>query len=191
MKTVAVLSCIVLAAGIAGAQGNYNIIKRQARDAVGQTQSASQGQPTPARPPSSAPAPASPNPAPVDPVLAATLQNIADLRHDFDALSAGFGPKSLTNDLATAATGTKASTESIAKLAGDLQSILSGNDKASAQHQKLAQSVHAAFNGAHLSSTQKQSIENDVQKIFQGAGVPAEKATAVLDDLKAVENETK
>src|SRR5438128_11369499 len=119
MKTVAVLSCLLLAAGIAGAQGNYNVIKRQARDAVNQTQSASQGQPAPAKPAPSSPSPASPSPAPVDPVLAATLQNIADLRHDFDALGAGFGPKSLTNDLATAAAGTKASSESIAKLAGD------------------------------------------------------------------------
>src|SRR2546430_543690 len=120
MKACIALLCALCVSGTTFAQVNYNAAKRQARDAVTKTENASQGQaPQPSQPPPSTPPPAAQNPAPEDPRLAATLQNIADLRHDLDALSAGFGPKSLTNDLATAAVGTKASTESVGKLAGD------------------------------------------------------------------------
>jgi len=194
MKTLIVSICILFAGVIAHAQINYNAAKRQAHQAVDKTEAVSQGQsaPTQPAPPSSPSAPsAAASAMPDDPMLKATLQNIGDLRHDFDALSAGFGPKSLTNDLAVAALGNKASAATIDKLAGDLEAALSGNDKLGAQHPKLAQHIHAAFNSARLSPTQKDSIEKDVQKMFQAAGVATEKTTAVLDDLKAVENETK
>ena len=185
MKTFIVLFCALSMSEAAFAQINYNSAIKQAHNAVNQTESASQGSTRPIQPPPQ-------NSLPMDPALAATLQNIASLRVDLDAMSANFTPKSLTNDLVAAASGIKKPTEaSVAKLTGDLQAAIAGNEKMRTQHQKLAQNIHAIFNSAHLSPAQQQTVENDVQKILSDGGVSPEKISAVTDDMKAVANETK
>lgn len=184
MKTLIVLFCVLSMWGTAFAQINYNSAIKQAHNAVNQTEAASQGSTRPIQPPAQ-------NSVPMDPALAATLQNIASLRTDFDGLSANFAPKSFTNDLASAAMTIKASAASVANLAGDLQTAVSGNEKMHTQHQKLAQDMHAIFNSAHLSPAQQQAVESDVQKILTDGGVSPEKISAVADDMKAVANETK
>jgi len=192
MKVFAVLFCAVSIIGAAFGQ-NYNSAVKQAHNAVNQTESASQGSTQPTQPPPSAQPPSSQNPAqPMDPTLAATLQNISSLRADFDAMRGNFTPKSLTNDLMSATVNLKKpSADVVANLAGDLQTAIAGNEKMQTQCQKLAQDVHAIFNSYQLSPTQQQSVENDVQKILQDGGVASDKISAVVDDLKAVANETK
>lgn len=194
MKKFIALTCALFMATAVFAQVNYGAAIRQAHTAVNQTESASQGstqpmQPQPQQPASVPPAQGS---QPMDPVLAATLHNIANLSADFDQLTANTPPApAFTNDLATAANEAKASPTTVAKLAGDLQTILGGNEKLRPQHQKLAQNIHAVFNSSHLSATQQQAMATEVQKILLDAGVPAEQAAALDADIKAVEDETK
>ena len=98
-----------------------------------------------------------PPPPPPSPALQATMQNIANLRDDFAALSkttdtnsADVLKLSLLNNLAAAAQGTKPSQNSISKLGDDLTTAITGKEKLRAPQPKLAQYVHAAFNGCLL-----------------------------------------
>ena len=86
MKASVILAVTLAFAGTAPADVNYNLAIGQAKRAVNQTTAASQGGAAPASPPASAAPPAQPAP-PANPELAATLQNIADLRADLDALA--------------------------------------------------------------------------------------------------------
>ena len=169
------------------AQVNYNSAIQQAHNAVNQTEAASQGHQAPMMPQQ----PQAQKPVTSDPVLAATMQNIASLHGDFDAMSGNFTPKTFTNDLAAAAMAKKPSEDSVLKLARDLQSAMGGNDQLMAQHQKLAQDVHAIFYSSHLASAQQEMLENDVQKMLQGGGVASDKILAITNDMKTVADETK
>jgi hypothetical protein len=184
MKTFIALFFALSVPCVTFAQINYSIAVQQARRAGDQSAAASRGnapQPAPAQ-----------NPPPMDPALAATLQNIANLRSDFDGLKTNVAPdRSFTNDLASAAKETKASAASISKLADDLQAAIAGNDKLRPKHQKLAQDIHAIFNGAHLSSEQVQMVYDDVQKILQDGGTPDDFTANLLDDIKEIAKETK
>ncbi len=188
MKAPAILFCAMLAAQAALADP-YSAALRQARTAA----NAGSGQ---ENPPPTTPPPQ--NNAPPNPALQATLKNIVDLRNDLTAISTETGTNrlaalksSLTNHLATAAQGAKASLESISKLADDLSAALAGNGKLRAQLTKLAQFAHAIFNGSQLTETQQKMIFEDVQKILTGAGVPPEGASGVVEDFKAIVTETK
>jgi ABC-type transporter Mla subunit MlaD len=152
MKTLIALFCALSMSALA--QINYNAAIGQAHKAVNETEAASQGSTRPMQPTQPQPQ----KPVATDPALAATLQNIASLRGDFDAMNANFAPQFFTNDLASAAAGTKASTSSVAKLAGDLQAAVGGNEKLFPQHEKLAQDIHAIFNSSHLDPTQQQAV---------------------------------
>ena len=187
MKTFIALFFILCVPCVTFAQVNYSIAVQQARRAGDQSAAASQGNaPHPAQ---SAPAQ---NPSPMDPVLAATLQNIANLRSDFDDLKTNVAPgRSFTNDLAAAAKETKASAASVLKLADDLQTAIAGNDKLRPKHQKLAQDIHAIFNAAHLSPEQEQMVHDDVQKILQDGGASDDATANLLDDIKEIAKETK
>ena len=145
----------------------------------------------------SPPAPSQTNPQP-DPVLEATLRNIASLRADFAALgklaatnSAATQKQSLMNDLATAAQGAKPSPASVSKLADDLVTAMAGKEKLRTPQQKLAQYVHAIFNSSHLSPAQQQKIFDNVQKILQSGGASPDDATNVVNDIKTIATETK
>jgi hypothetical protein len=145
-----------------------------------------------------APAAATPAPAPTDPVLAATLKNIASLQADFAVLTAAATntvtadqKMALLNDLAAAAQGTKAAKASIQNMADQLIAILPGKKIAAAQQTQLARYVHAAFNGAHLNAAQQQLIFEDAQKILVAAAVPAADAARLVELLKAAAAETK
>lgn len=188
VKTFIALFCALSVPGAAFAQINYNMAIQQARHAGDQSAAASQGNaPQPAQP-----APSAQNPPPMDPALAATLQNIANLRSDFDGLKTNVAPgRSFTNDLAAAAKETKASAASVSKLADDLQTAIAGNEKLRPKHQKLAQDIHAIFNGAHLSSEQEQMVYDDVQKILQNGGASSDETQNLLDDIKEIAKETK
>ncbi|HEY3931964.1 MAG TPA: hypothetical protein VGM58_06290 [Verrucomicrobiae bacterium] len=188
MKTFIALFFVLSVPCVTFAQINYSIATQQARRAGDQSAAASQGN----APHSTQPAPPAQNSPPMDPVLAATLQNIANLRSDFDGLKINVAPdRSFTNDLASAAKETKASTASVSKLADDLQAAIAGNDKLRPKHQKLAQDIHAIFNGAHLSSEQEQMVYDDVQKILQDGGTPDDVTANLLDDIKEIAKETK
>jgi len=195
MKTAIALFCAVLAANSLRAD-IYTEAKRQARDAATKVSNADQGK-TAFPTPSSPAAPSPNNPAP-DPVLEATLRNIANLRADFaglgnatDTNAVATQTQLLMNDLAAAALGAKPSPASVSQLAGHLTTAFAGNEKLRAWQQKLAQDVHAIFNSSHLSPAQQQTIFDDVQKILQNGGAPAADTTNVVNDIKAIAVETK
>lgn len=144
-----------------------------------------------------APAPAPATPAPADPVLQATLKNVAGLQTDFAGLikaadKADPAQKtSLLNDLTQAAQGTKADADTVKKLAEHLAAALAGQKKlVAAQQTKLAREVHALFNSAHLSPAQQQTLLTDIQKTLTDAGASADAVVDVVTDLKTVVTQT-
>jgi hypothetical protein len=186
MKMILLLLSGCLLAGVARADVNLSIAKEQAKRAAG-TESA----PPAARPPS-APPPST------NPALAATLQNVTDLRGDFAAISAAADVTAaaeqrvaLLNHLAAAAQGNKASSANLRKLADDLIAALAGQKKVSPETVKLARVVHALFNGAHLTAAQQEILLNDAKKSFTVADVSDDAAAKVLEDLKTIAAETK
>jgi hypothetical protein len=90
-----------------------------------------------------------------------------------------------------AATGTKASADTIAKLIGDLQTAIAGKPALRTQYQKLAQYLHAVSNGAHLTPAQFQVISDDMERILENGGASYEAATYVIQDIKVLARETK
>jgi hypothetical protein len=198
MKASVILAVTLAFAGTAPADVNYNLAIGQAKRAVNQTTAASQGGAAPASPPASAAPPAQPAP-PANPELAATLQNIADLRADLDALAqaadaqAGDDQRAplMTHLSAAPAHDKKAPLASVKKLAGHLIAAVSGRKNLAAQNANLARDLHALFNGAHLSATQQQALLDGAKKILAGAGVPADAADNVISDLKQIAAETR
>jgi flagellar motor protein MotB len=189
MKTAAALFCVLFLADSVPAQGVYNMAKQQAKNAAA-SESRNQQAIDPSGQSPSAP-PAQNNQQP-DPALQATLQNISNLRADFDDLGSGrTNTVPLQNDLTTAAQGARPSTETVTKLAEDLAAAVSGNKKLQAQQQKLAQFCHALFNSSHLSAAQQQSVLDAVKKILSEGGVSEDDVTKVIADLKAVATATK
>ena len=187
MKTVIVFS-VVLRLTLATHAQNYGAAINQAHRAVTKTEAASNADPDAQSQAAAASQPAQP----MDPALAATLQNISKLRADLNCLGTNSTPPpALTNDLMAAAVGTKASAETIAKLIGDLQAAVAGKPALRSHYIKLAQYLHAVSNGAHLSPAQFQAISDDVEKILGNAGVPYEATEALLEDLKHLARETK
>ena len=191
MKVSYLILSGLLLAGLAHAQ-NMSIARDQARRAAAQTTERSGGgQPATGQNPNGA------QTAPADPVLAATLQNIAGLRADFTALSAADETTaveqrgSLLNHLSAAAQGTKASAANVRKLTTDLINALTGRKKISPQTQKLGGIIHALFNGAHLSASQQETLLTDVKKILTDAEVSAGDTDKIVEDLKAIAAETK
>ncbi len=189
MKISATLFCALLLAGPVFAQGVYNMAKQQARNAVASEEKNQQAIGSSGQ--SSSAPPAQNNQQP-DPVLQATLQNISNLRADFDDLGSGrTNTLPLQTDLTTAAQAAKPSLEVVTKLAEDLAAAVSGNKKLQAQQQKLAQFCHAIFNSSHLSAAQQQSVLDAVQKILSDGGVSDDDASKIINDLKAVATATK
>ena len=180
MKTLSTLACVLLLAGSVSAQ-NLNIAKQQAKRAAG-TDSV----------PAGGSSPAAPNAPPPDPVLMATLQNIANLRADFQNLDTnGTNTLALKNDLSAAATGTKASPATIAKLAENLADAVVGNKKLQPHLQQVAQYTHAICNSSHLTAAQQQAVCAGVEKILTEAGVSAATTDKVVASFKTIAAETK
>ena len=93
--------CALLVVDSASAQGAYNIAKQQARNASAQE---AQHQQAIATTPTSVPGMAQPAAPQPNPALEATLQNIANLRADFQRFDSNPTNKlPLINDLAAAA----------------------------------------------------------------------------------------
>ena len=192
MKLFVVLTVLFAFVGSALADVNYYLGKQQAKRDVSQSD-AQQGI-TPAQPQS----PAAPQAPPTDPALVATLQNIANLRADLDAINqatdaqAGAEQRAslMTHLSAAAAHDKKATSASLKKLAGHLIAATSGNKKMAAQNAKLARDFHALFNGAHLSATQTQTLLDDVKKILTDANVTDADADNIVGDLKLIATET-
>ena len=189
MKRLVALFCAVLAVNAALADP-FSTALRQARNAANGG-SGGDTSPSESTPPSQ-------NNPPPNPVLQATLQNIADLKDDFAVIAGATGTNSLTalksslvTHLAAAAQGAKASQASVSKLADDLSVAIAGNEKLRAQLPKLAQFAHASFNGSQLTDAQQKMIFDGAQKILTGAGVSPDGAAGVVEDLKAVAGETK
>lgn len=137
---------------------------------------------------------AQPRPAPAqpDPVLVATLQNIASLQTDLAGLETNPGKKQPSiNDLTAAGLNARASEKSISKLAGDLSGALSGKALPEDQLKKLAQNLHAIFNSSHLSQAQQQTVLDAIRKTLMAGGASSDDAATVVADAKAVAAETK
>jgi hypothetical protein len=192
--------CLLLMAGNLMGQNYYKAVQQAHRDSAQndaeqqRIANASGGAGAAGAP--GAPAPAAP--APTDPALQATLKNVSGLQTDFATLIASndkpdSGQKvALLNDLSQASQGTKASSDSVKKLAEDLAVALAGQKKLTVPQQtKLAREIHALFNSSHLTPTQQQTLLTDVQKILTDAGAPLDAAVDVVTDLKAVVAETK
>jgi len=190
MKPFLLMAVAVAFVGQALADVNYDLGKKQARRDVNQSNEQQGIAPGPSA------APAAP---PLDSALAATLQNIADLRADLDALNqapdaqAGADQRSsLLNHLsAAAAPGKKASAGAVKTLAGHLIGTLSGKTRLTAQNAKIARSLHALFNSAHLTDVQQATQLAGVEKILTAAGIPAADAAKVVGDLKQIAAETR
>ncbi len=198
MKIFAAIVCLLFIAGSLFAEP-YSAAIRQAKTVTANASKTRQNLPDDGSSPAQ-PAPTTPvqnNPAP-NPALEATLQNIADLRANFDALSRLTDTNaiariksSLAGNLTAAASGAKPSSPSVSKLAEDLTKALAGNDKSLSKHQKLAQDLHAIFNSSHLSTVQQQEIFDSVGKILQNGEVLPDDVTNVVNDIKTIATETK
>jgi len=187
MKTVLVLSGVLGLALAASAQ-NYGAAINLAHKAVTKTENASNADPD-AQSQNSAPPPQAAQP--MDPALAATLQNIAHLRADLIDLSTNATvSEALTNDLISAATGTKPSADTVAKVIGDLQAVLKDKPALRGHFQQFAQYLHASANGAHLNPAQFAMISDNLEKILEDGGAPYAATEDLLDDLKHLERET-
>ena len=187
MKAFVAGFLFVTLAGTTLADVNYSLATGQAKRDANQN-NAQQGVK-----PSQPQTPSAPQPPPVNPALAATLQNIADLRADLDALSqAADAPSgddqraSLMTHLSAAAQDKMASVTSVEKLAAQLVAAASGRKNLSAQDAVLARNIHALFNSSHLSATQRQTLLDAVKKILTDAGLPGDEADSVVNDLKQV-----
>ncbi len=198
VKTCIAAGCLLLVAGSVLAQ-NYYMATQQAKRASAQND-AEQQRIQGAAGPGAAPAatPATTPAAPLDPKLQATLKNIAGLQSNFAVLTAaGDSPDpaqkiSLLNNLSEAAQGTKATPDSVKKLADDLMPSVTGKKKlGAAQQTRLARDVHALFNSAHLTATQQQTLLTDVQNLLTDGGAPLDNAVDVVTDLKTIAAETK
>lgn len=202
MKAPAVVFCALLVAGVAHADP-YNIIKQQAHRASDantaeqqRIQNASGG---PAQSGAAASAAPGASTTPMSPELQATLNNINSLQANFTAFSSSASEKpdpaqkvSLLNNLSQAASGKKAPSEAIKKLADDLMVAVSGKKKfAAAPQKKLAAEVHALFNSSHLTDVQLKTMFDDVQKILTEAGATLDDAVNVVTDLKKIAEATK
>lgn len=160
--------------------------KQQARNAAGSESSA--GQPVTAHP-TTPPPPASSQP---NPLLEATLQNIENLRYDFEKFDSNpTNTQPLINDLTAAAQSAKPSPVSVSKLAGDLAMAIPGKEKLRGPEKQLARDFHAIFNSSHLSLAQQQTIFDDVQKILKNGGASSGETDNVINDLKTIARETK
>ena len=134
MKTFIALGCALFVAHVALADPNSAAMALARKVAAKSQAAANQTDETPQpaqRPPQ--PAPSAPPP---NPVLQATLENIAGLRADFVALGSLTDTNLTTaqklpllNDLATAAQGTKPSQKSLSQLGDDLASAIAGKEK--------------------------------------------------------------
>ncbi|HEX3856133.1 MAG TPA: hypothetical protein VHY30_02420 [Verrucomicrobiae bacterium] len=186
MRTFIASFCALLVAHFASAQGAYNMAIQQAHNAA-----ASENKNQHAIDSSSQPAPTPPNSSNPNPALEATLQNIGNLRGDFENFADGqTNRQPLINDLTAAAQGAKASPADVSKLAEHLGEV-AGNKNLQPQNQKLAQSVHAIFNSSHLSVAQQQAVCDGVQKILQDGGASSDDVANVINDLKTIATETK
>jgi hypothetical protein len=142
--------------------------------------------------------PGSASPTPIDPVLAATLQNVASLQADLAGFNNFTGQKpeptqkiTLLNNLVAAAQGKKPASATVQKLANHLIAATLGKKKMSALQPKLARAIHALFNGAHLNAAQQQTLLDEVNKILTQAGAAADETAAVVADLQAIAEATK
>jgi hypothetical protein len=197
MKLVAIFSCAAFAVGTAMADP-YVMARQQAVRASDQNAAEQQRIQQLAGPAAAAVTPPPASAAPMDPALAATLQNVADLRADVAAFNAATNAEpdtvqkiSLLNNLSAAAQGTKPASGLVKKLADDLIAAASGKKIPAAQQTKLARDVHALFNSSHLTSAQQQMLGDDAQKILTSAGASADDAASVVADLKAIAAATK
>jgi hypothetical protein len=195
MKTFTALFCLLFVANGVLADVYSSAIRQTKNVTANAGNTRQDNPPSPTQPPPALPAQNNPPP---DPVLEATLQNIAGLRADFDAFgdqadtnSAAAQKPSLMSHLTAAASGTKPSPASVSKLADDLMTAMAGNEKLRPQHQKLAQEVHAICNNSHLSPVQQQKIFADVQTLLQNGGVLPDNATNIVNDIKTIASETK
>ena len=204
MKTATLLFCgLCLVITVTALADPYVISKQQAHRAADQASSDPQNPPPPPGLPArgryaAPPTAAAPSAAPVDPALAATLQNINDLRADLDALNAVTNGEpaavqkvSLLNHLSAAASGTKPSSASVQKLADHVVAATTSRKTPAAQQTNLARYLHAACNGSHLTAAQLTMILGDAQKIMTTAGASADDAGSVVADLKAIAAESK
>jgi hypothetical protein len=187
MKTFAASLFVGLAATtVFGQAVDLQVLKRAQR--LNDQNNARQGVSAPAPAVQSGPAPR----AQPDPVLAATLQNIAALQADFTSLESDPVRKQpLINDLNAAAQSSHPSKNPVSRLADDLAGALGGKHSSQEQLKKLAQDVHAMFNSSHLTQTQQQTIPDDVRKILQGGGASSDEAAKVVNDIKTVVAETR
>jgi hypothetical protein len=142
-------------------------------------------------------APAPPGAPPADPMLQATLSNIANLQADLAGFAKSDQPdaaqkNSFLNNASQAAQSKKASPDSAKELANDLQKALAGKTNLTAVQQKqLAAFIHATFNGSHLTDAQSEKIFTTAQKVLTDVGVSTDDAVNVVTDLKKIAAETK
>lgn len=196
MKTRIAAFCALLLAGAAGADP-YSMAIQQARRTSDQNAAEQQQVQKAAGGPGQSAAGASTTP--VDPALQATLNNISNLQNDLGALNSSTADKSdpmrrisLLNNLSSAAQGTKASSDSVKKLADDLLTAVSGRKQITgAQQIRLARDIHALFNSSHLSDAQQKLVLDDVQKTLTDGGVSLDAAVDVVTDLRKISSETK
>lgn len=195
MKTAVILSALLVTSNMAVADIYSSAIRQANNVANGQPrEGAPQAPPAQVTPPPAAP-PAAAQP---DPVLEATMRNVASLKTDFAALANLANTNAVTtqrqellDDLNEAAQANKPAPADVTKLAADLVAATVGRDKIQPQLQKLAQSIHAIFNSSHLTPAQEQMLFDSVEKILHDNGASFDDIQRVINDIKAIAAETK
>ena len=158
------------------------MIKQRAKDLSNQN-NARQGLP-PAYPSQSRPtaAPAQPPPQP---------PSLPQLKADLAAIKAGATvtpelKQKLANDILAGAQGSKPSAASANKLADDLANAFSTKPLAGQKLDSLVQQIDALLNPSKFSQAKPQGIYDAVQTSFVQNGLEQKRATAIVDDLKAL-----
>ena len=183
MKTL--IAAVVSGLVVGSAFGQADLVKQRAK-AIAAQNNASQGV-APAAPGQPAGQPPAAPAAPMDPVLAATLQNISSLQNDVALLKSDPSRKAqLTDDLTNAAQGTKPLKSSVAKLADSLAAAVAGKSFSQIQQRKLAQDMHAVFNGAHLSQNRLQMVLDDVEKLLRSVETPPDEIANVTGAARLI-----
>lgn len=160
------------------------MMKEKARSFGGNN--AQQGSPPP-NPSGQPPAPAAPS-APAPQPLTPSQQALARLVTDLSKPTAD----QLGGDLTFAAQGpNKPTPTTVHKLAKDLAAALAGRAITPVQRSRVAQDLQAVVSGSNVPAAQMEDIIGDVPAILKRAGADAAAATAVGDDLKAVNAELK
>ena len=176
----AALTCLFLLFIVSAfSQGADVMIRQRARDLANQN-NARQGVPPPGQP--SQPAAAAPQAPP---------PSLPQLKADLAGIKAGTTvtpelKQKLATDIMNGAQSTKPAQAAANKLAEDLANAFSAKPLPSANLGRLVQQIDALINPSKFPQAKPQGIYDAIQTAFIENGLEQKRASAIVDDLKAL-----